>query len=175
MRRSPWIIDVGRGRPAWLRYRDGIISIAMWILYLYLIRESFIESMILVKETFGWIFLQAPHPSLPKFVQFLYTLGIYIVMIIANGFILVGWATYNRYRFRGSDSRRAAAAVSVDQLGQFYGVSGEKIAEWQKMRSLVIMHDAEGKVISVVSNPSSMTEAPRARGAIATVTKKKSA
>jgi poly-beta-1,6-N-acetyl-D-glucosamine biosynthesis protein PgaD len=124
----------------------------MWILYLYLIREVFTDALLLFDETFGWVFHHAPLPGVPKVMRFLYILGLYMIVVIVNGFILVGWATYNRLRFRGSDNRRAIAIVNVDELGRFYGFSGEKIAEWQKAGSIVMVHDAEGNLISAVTD-----------------------
>jgi biofilm PGA synthesis protein PgaD len=158
MIRSPWIIDVASGRPTWLRWRDWILSGAMWILYLYLIREVFTDVYKLVDEGYGWAFLQAPHPSLPTMFRFVYTLGLYTVVVIVNGMILIGWATYNRYRFRGPDHRRAIGTVSLAQLGQFYGFPGETIGEWQRARSLVMIHDNEGKLLAAVPKPAETVE-----------------
>jgi poly-beta-1,6-N-acetyl-D-glucosamine biosynthesis protein PgaD len=153
MIRSAWIIDVASGRPAWLRWRDWILSVAMWVLYLYLIREVFTDVYRLVDEGYAWAFLGAPHPSLPTVFRFVYTLGLYSVIVVINGMVLIGWATYNRYRFRGPDHRRAIGKVSPTQLGQFYGFPAETVAEWQQARSLIMIHDAEGKLLAAVPKP----------------------
>lgn len=153
MIRSKWIIDVASGRPAWLRWRDWILSAAMWILYLYLIREVFTDIYRLVDEGYAWAFLGAAHPNLPTVFRFMYTLGLYSVIVIVNGMVLIGWAAYNRYRFRGPDHRRAIGMVSLAQLGQFYGVPAETVAEWQQARSLIMIHDAGGKVLAAMPKP----------------------
>jgi len=158
MKRSPWIIDVARGRPAWLRWRDWLLSGAMWVFYLYLIREVFTDVYRMVVEGYAWAFLDAPHPSVPTVARFLYTLGLYAAIVMLNGVILIGWATYNRYRFRGLDSRRAIGTVSAAQLGQFYGFPGDVIAEWQQARSLVMIHDSAGKLLAAVPKPFGATE-----------------
>lgn len=158
MIRSPWIIDVARGRPAWLRWRDRVLSVAMWVLYLYLIREVFTDAYQLVDEGYAWAFLDAPHPNLPTVVRFLYTLGLYSVVVMVNGMILIGWATYNRFRFRGPDHRRAIGTVSLAELGQFYGFPGEMIGDWQQARSLVMIHDTAGKLLAAVPKPVAATE-----------------
>jgi len=165
MIRSPWIIDVASGRPAWLRWRDRILSVAIWILYLYLIREVFTDVYRLLVEGFAWAFLDAAHPGLPTVFRFLYTLGLYAVVVMMNGAVLIGWATYNRYRFRGPDHRRATGMVSTAQLGQFYGVPADTVAEWQRARSLVMIHDGAGKLLAAVPKPIESTARPPDAGA----------
>ena len=56
--------------------------------------------------------------------------------------------------FRGRDSRKAIAAVSAADLGRYHGVSDDDIAQWQQARTLVIIHDAEGKLLAAM--PKSM-------------------
>jgi len=149
MIRNAWIIDVASGRPAWLRWRDWILSIAVWIAYAYLIREVFIDIYVLGREAFDWTFAQAPAPDVSHMFQFLYALGIYAIVVILNGAILIGWATYNQLRFRGSDVRKALGSVTTAQLGELYGFPSETVAGWQQAGSLVVVHDAEGKLLSV--------------------------
>ena len=161
MIRNPLIIDVASGRPAWLRYRDWILSVAMWLLFLYMIREVFTDLYRLVDEAYDWAFQQAPRPDLPEVFRFLYVLGLYSVVVSVNGAILIGWASYNRFRFRGHDDRNAVSPVSVAGLGRFYGVSGEQVAEWQRTRSLVMIHDTDGKLLAGVPKP---TEYDKAAG-----------
>lgn len=153
MMRSKWIIDVASVRPAWLRWRDWLLSGAMWVLYLYLIREVFTDAYRMVVEGYAWAFLDAPHPNVPTVARFLYTLGLYGAIVMLNGMILIGWASYNRFRFRGLDSRRAIGTVSTAQLGQFYGFPGDVIAEWQQARSLVMIHDTAGKLLAAMPKP----------------------
>ena len=159
MIRSPLIIDVASGRPAWLRHRDRVMSVAMWLLYLYLIREVFFDIRLLVVEAYEWAFLEAPRPDLPEVFRFLYVLGLYVVVVTVNGAILIGWASYNRYRFRGADDRQAISPVSAVGLGRFFGASGEQVAEWQNARSLVMIHDADGKLIAGVPKPAAIDRA----------------
>lgn len=121
----------------------------MWLAFLYLIKDAFIDVYLLAKETVEWAFLHADRPDLPAFFGFLSTLGIYGLIAILNGAILMGWAYYNQVRFRGRESRQAIAPVSPDDLGKRYGVSAETIVEWQSLRALVMTHDADGKLLAV--------------------------
>jgi biofilm PGA synthesis protein PgaD len=158
MIRSPLIIDVAAGRPAWLRYRDWLLSVAMWLGFLYLIRAVFIDAYVLIDEAFGWAFLDAPQPNLPTVSRFLYTAGLYAIVVIVNGVILIGWASYNQYRFRGPDTRKGVSAVGVAELGRFYGFSGDEVAEWQRARGLMIIHNTDGKLVAVIPKPIDGTE-----------------
>ena len=118
--------------------------------FLYLIKDAFIDIYLLGTETFAWAFLHADRPDLPALFGFLSTLGLYGLIAILNGAILMGWALYNQIRFRGRETRHAIASVSPADLGRLYGVSAEQVAEWQTLPALVIRHDADGKVLAVV-------------------------
>lgn len=150
MIRNPWIIDVASGRPVWLQWRDWVLSAVVWIAYAYLIREVFIDIYLIGRGAFDWMFEQAPAPDVSKMFRFMYALGIYAIVVVLNGAILIGWATYNQLRFRGSDVRKALGSVTTDQLGELYGFPRETVAEWQQSGSLVMVHDAHGKLLSVM-------------------------
>jgi len=122
----------------------------MWIVYLYLIQDAFIDLYMLVDKAARWIFLHAPRPDLPSMFGLMETLGDYAAVIVVNGAILIGWALYNQLRFRGRDSRKAIAAVSPAELGDFHGFSDADVAQWQQARILMITHDADGKVLAVM-------------------------
>ena len=125
----------------------------MWIVYLYLIREVFSDLYLLTYETFVWAFRHAPWPDLPSVFRFLSTLGLYGVVVVVNGMILIGWALYNQRRFRGRDSRKAIAAISAADLGRFHGFPGDQVAQWQRAHTLVIIHNAAGKLLAVMPKP----------------------
>jgi biofilm PGA synthesis protein PgaD len=122
----------------------------VWLAFLYLIKDAFIDLYLLGTETFGWVFLHADPPDLPTFFGFLSTLSLYGLIAILNGAILMGWAFYNQVRFRGRETRHAIAAVSPADLGKLYGVSAEQVVEWQSLPAVVIRHDADGTVLAVV-------------------------
>jgi biofilm PGA synthesis protein PgaD len=121
----------------------------VWLAFLYLIKDAFIDIYLLGTETFEWVFLHAGRPDLPTFFGFLSMLGLYGLIAVLNGAILIGWALYNQARFRGHETRRAIASVSPADLGRLYGVSAEKVAEWQSFPALVMRHDTDGTLIAV--------------------------
>jgi biofilm PGA synthesis protein PgaD len=156
--RRPLIIDGADTRSVWLRRRDWILSVAMWLVYLYLIREAFEDLYVLTDEAFGWTFSHAARPELPGMFRLLSTFGLYAVVVVVNGVLLIGWALYNQYRFGGRDSRKMIAAVSVADLGSRYGFPGDEVAQWQQARTLVIAHDGEGKLLTVMSLPAAAAD-----------------
>jgi biofilm PGA synthesis protein PgaD len=121
----------------------------VWLVFLYLIKDAFIDCYLLVTETFAWAFLDAARPDLPTFFGFLSTLGLYGLIAVLNGAILMGWALYNQVRFRGRETRNPGAPVSSADFGKLYGVSAETIAEWQNTPALVISHDDNGTLLTV--------------------------
>jgi biofilm PGA synthesis protein PgaD len=151
-----------RSRPAWLRARDRVLSAAMWAIYLYLIREVFIDLYLLAEDAFDWTLLSVRPHAQPTAFRFAYTLGLYAIVVVLNGTILIGWAVYNQLRFGGVDSRKATGAVGPAELGRFYGVAADQVAEWQKARSLVMIHDADGKLVAGVPKPPTIAPVPGA-------------
>jgi poly-beta-1,6-N-acetyl-D-glucosamine biosynthesis protein PgaD len=125
----------------------------MWGVYLYLIRDVFFDSYVLLKDAVDWAFVHRGHADPDAIVRFLHTLLIYSVVGLLNGALLIGWAFYNQLRFRGRESRKAIAAVQVEDLGAFCGFPGEDVARWQSERSLVMIHDVGGKLLAVVPKP----------------------
>ncbi len=151
--RNSLIIDAARSRPTWLRARDWVLSALMWAIYLYLIREVFIELYLLAEDAFDWASQSTRPHAEPTAFRFAYTLGIYAIVVVLNGTILIGWAVYNQLRFGGVESRKATAAVEPAELGRFYGVAADQVIEWQKARSLVMIHDADGKLVAGATKP----------------------
>jgi biofilm PGA synthesis protein PgaD len=136
-----------------MRIRDWLLSILMWAVYVSLIREALIDLYLLITGTFRWLFLGASRPDLPIVFQVLHTIGIYGEVIAFNAAILICWALYNRYRFRGRDQRKRVGAVGHDDLGQLYGFSADEIARWQAARSLILVHDDAGTLIAGEPEP----------------------
>ncbi len=126
----------------------------MWLLYFYLIRDALIDAYLLIHESFEWAFAGDERPHLPTIASFLRTLRDYSVVAATNGGILIAWALYNQIRFRGRDRHTAKPAVTVADLALFYGLAADDIARWQNSRILVMQHDPDGNLVSVVAKAS---------------------
>ena len=129
--------------------RDWVLSAVMWLIYVWLIRETFIDLYLLIEHGSAWLFLRASRPDMPMVFRFLHTLGTYGQVALLNGSILIVWAHYNRRRFRGRDQRKAIASLSHADLAARYDCSAEQIALWQESRSMAISHTSTGKLIAV--------------------------
>lgn len=121
----------------------------MWLVYLYLIRDALIDLYLLIDEAWIWAFAGGDRPDLPAIDRFLHTMEYYSVAIFANGSILIGWALYNKFRYRGRENRRARPAITVDDLAERYKLPPEDIAKWQSARILMMKHDDAGVLTKV--------------------------
>jgi poly-beta-1,6-N-acetyl-D-glucosamine biosynthesis protein PgaD len=121
----------------------------MWLVYLYLIRDALIDLYLLIDEAWIWAFAGGDRPDLPAISRFLRTMEYYSAAIFTNGSILIGWALYNKYRYRGRDNRRARPAITVANLAELYKLPAEDIAKWQSARILMMKHDDNGVLTKV--------------------------
>ncbi|MGA3306943.1 MAG: poly-beta-1,6-N-acetyl-D-glucosamine biosynthesis protein PgaD [Stellaceae bacterium] len=155
------IIDQSSTRPVETRRLDGILSALMWLVYLYMVREAFIDLYYIITESFEWIFAGYEQPHLLAISDLLHTLGFYVIIILANGAILITWALYNQYRFRGLDRRKNPKPVTVADLAGLYGLPAQDIENWQASRILVMDHDPDGALVRVISKDGGQILSPR--------------
>lgn len=168
---SSLIIDKSSTRSAWARGRDWVLSALAWLLYLYVIREVFIDLYYITTQSFTWMFDGSGRPSVAAMARFFSTLRLYGVVVLANGVILIVWALYNQLRFRGQYRRVADRPVTVEDLATLYRLPAADIARWQGSRILVMHHDADGTLTNVAAkdldqirlqSPGELTAAPLA-------------
>jgi biofilm PGA synthesis protein PgaD len=126
-----------------------MLSVVMWLLYLYFIREALYDLYYLVEDSLQWAFTGAARPDLPTISRFLDTLENYGLVVLANGAALILWALYNQIRFRGRDRHRAGKSVEASDLSELYGIPVAEIAIWQESRILVMHHDPDGTLVRV--------------------------
>jgi len=135
----------------WKRRRDGVLTLGMWLAYLWLISDSFV----LLGHVWGWLVRHNARPGeLSRFFALLETIQSYTVVIIVNATLFVGWALYNQVRFRGKERRKAAPALTIAELAEFYHRPAAEIATWQDARIATVTHDATGQIEAVRVHPS---------------------
>lgn len=147
--RPSLIIDSSGKRPAWRRRLDWLLSAAMWILYLYFIREALADLYELGTEAFAWAFRGADWPELPSMSRLYGTLLTYGIVAAANGALLIAWALYNQARFRGQDRHVAQTPVVPADLAELYRVPTASVVEWQAARIMTMRHGPDGSLIDV--------------------------
>ncbi|WP_225767403.1 poly-beta-1,6-N-acetyl-D-glucosamine biosynthesis protein PgaD [Inquilinus sp. Marseille-Q2685] len=96
---------------------------------------------------------QGPRPWLPEALRTLGTLTVYLIIAAVNAAILLGWAFYNQWRFRGRDRRRAAPSLSDAQMAPPFAVPAGLLGRMRAGRRLVIHHDAAGTITAVDDRP----------------------
>jgi biofilm PGA synthesis protein PgaD len=140
------IIAPGDLRSRWKRVRDGVLTFAMWLAYLWLISDAFV----LLAHVWRWLIRHDARPEeLNRFFAILGTIQSYAVVIIVNATLFVGWALYNQLRFRGKERRKAAPSLAVAELAEFYHRPAAEIEAWQDARVATVTHDAAGGIEAV--------------------------
>jgi len=80
------------------------------------------------------------------------TLLIYLMIALANGMLLMTWASYNLWRFRGRQRRRAATPLLREDMARTFGAFAYQMSDAAADQVMVIHHD-EGGTIAAVEMP----------------------
>jgi biofilm PGA synthesis protein PgaD len=142
------IENTGKGA-AWTRRRDAVLSAAMWGVYLYWIREAFVDVATLAADAFAWAFLGAAQPELQAIALFGTTVLPYLAVVAANAALLILWARYNQVRFRGHERHRNAISVGPAELGTLYSMNIADVVACQASRLLTIRHSPDGTIAQI--------------------------
>lgn len=151
------------------RYGQRLITLLFWAITAYLLRPLI--------TLFAWA------AGLHQFseimvdeeglVSLLLLFQNYVLIILAIGATLGGWALYNLLRFRGRDKRiHQPRRVALEEEAAHYGIDHETLQQWRAARRIVMHHDRDGFLRSEKENeyakrssPASQYEQPAPRGA----------
>ena len=128
-----------------IRLRDVILTIALWVLYFFFIRDAIPFAVDLWHWALNGFDDIAQYPNLkimPMIQAYGQVAGVMAVLYL-------GWAIYNMLRFRGRQRRKPRADVTPDDLANMYGFSTETVESWQDASSLVMHHDDQGHLTDV--------------------------
>jgi biofilm PGA synthesis protein PgaD len=153
-------------RAAWHRQTDWVLTGLLWLVYLYMIRQAFVDVYYLTVDAFAWGLTGSQLPSLAEMSSFLHTLRNYGIVVVGIGTTLIAWGLYNQVRFRGRERRSQRQLVSIGDLAALYGLSAESIAAWQGSRVLMMEHDPDGTIAEVTTRAGEPIP-PRPRRAVA--------
>jgi poly-beta-1,6-N-acetyl-D-glucosamine biosynthesis protein PgaD len=138
------IIEKEHAQTKGQKYGYRLLTLVFWGTFLYLLRplltflawavgiSLFTEAMI---EEGGWHGLAA-------------LLGLYAAVILVIALVLKTWEQYNLQRFRGRERRRQAPAVTIADMASRFGVDAGELLRWRQSRSLLLLHDHSGGIIS---------------------------
>jgi biofilm PGA synthesis protein PgaD len=136
------IIEMPSLRTRLTRVRDWIMTALWWVFWLYLIREVFFVALDL--------FAERTEPIRAALMEDIgRTFGFYFQVIAINGLILIGWARYNRFRFRGKDRRSAKSSVTGGEIAETLSMSLFQVEAAQRARRMVVHHDDYGTITRV--------------------------
>ena len=147
--RPPLIIENAGKGAAWKRRRDAVLSAAMWLVYLYWIREALAEVVALATEGFAWAFMGAAAPELHAIALFGTTVLPYLAIVSINAVLLIAWARYNQARFRGHERHHSAVPVGPADLGALYSMATAEVVACQAARRLTIRHAPDGTIVGI--------------------------
>ena len=128
-----------------IRLRDIVLTVALWVIYIYFIRDS----VPFVLDFFDWAsngfgdMDMYPELRILSMVQSYGQVAGFMVVLY------LGWALYNMMRFRGRQRRKPRPLVTAEDLSHMYGFSVETIESWQDAASVVMHHDAHGHLTDV--------------------------
>jgi poly-beta-1,6-N-acetyl-D-glucosamine biosynthesis protein PgaD len=137
------IIRAGAARPLANRIVDGIVTTLLWLGYLYLMRHVFsvVLSYFGVSAPWG---LQWSDISVPPLVTNIQT---YALIVLANGAVFISWALYNKFMFGYRGRRRSSTPVTRSETSAHFLISEAQIGTCQSAKRIVMVHDANGKLI----------------------------
>jgi|GEM_PF-2386171 poly-beta-1,6-N-acetyl-D-glucosamine biosynthesis protein PgaD len=140
-----YIITASQEVPLWVRLRDILLTVALWLVYLYFIRESWP----FVVDLARWIGNGFDDYTQYSELAIIPTIQAYGQVAGVMTVIYLGWALYNMLRFRGRGRRKPRAIVAPEDLASMYGFSPETVVEWQDAPSMIMHHDEHGHLTDV--------------------------
>jgi len=136
----PEIINRPEIQSFWQRGFFAFITSLVWLLWFYL----FIPLFTLI----GWFFgLQIVSTTLEdQYVSHSTLCVTYGLIIAASGIVLVSWALYNYWRFRGMDRRRPLPSLGDDHLAQTFALQTDQVRRLHKVQVVRVRHDENGNI-----------------------------
>jgi poly-beta-1,6-N-acetyl-D-glucosamine biosynthesis protein PgaD len=127
-----------------VRLRDAILTVVLWIGYVYLMRDVLSIALSFFGVSVPWG-VQFYDESLPATMS---RLAAYSAVIIADTFVLLAWARYNQIRFGRRNRRRHSEATAPAELGSFFALTTEQVIACQGAKRTVMVHDERGHLVA---------------------------
>lgn len=142
----PNIIETSHSLPFLLLVRDVILTSLCWLLYLYFLRDAFAFF-----RDIG-LYIANGFQGYEDYASFaiIATLILYIEIIVITNFVYFLWALYNKLRYGKKARRRSAPLVTPEDVGTRFKLNPRDVENWQKAQTLVVHHDKDGRIASIV-------------------------
>lgn len=124
----------------------GSLTLLFWAVWIYL--------WLPLVTLAGWYFGVRRFVDVMIVEQGIHTLhaviAFYVATIAIMGGLLIGWATYNRIRFRGRERRQASPVEpSSARLARALGRRESTVLQWQHQKALRVAHRGDGSIALV--------------------------
>jgi poly-beta-1,6-N-acetyl-D-glucosamine biosynthesis protein PgaD len=147
-KRSRHIIENAKDLPFLIRVRDVILTILVWLLYFYFLRDFFSFTGDAVRWTFHGFNSAEDYNSF----RIVGTIVSYVEVILVMEILFVGWSFYNLLRFGKKARRKNPKPVTSDEIAKLYGANVKDVNQWQDASTLIMHHDKEGHLLKVVTS-----------------------
>ena len=139
---SAIIINEPRLQTLRQRYAYSLVTFVFWVFWLYL----WLPLVSLVAWLLGINLFYQEMIVQEGYLAFFELVGWYAVTILIMAAVLLGWAGYNLYRFRGKDRRKSAAGVDPADIARQFAVEVDQLNQWHRAKRLTIHHNEEGAI-----------------------------
>ena len=139
------IIENGKNLPFVIRLRDVVLTILMWFLYVYFMKDFFG----FLVDVWNWGLSGFVNTGDYSSFKVAGTILSYMEIVVAIGVVFMAWSFYNQVRFRYNNRRRYVPKVSDKQVGEVFEVKPNDLKRLRKSRSIILTHDAEGRLTEI--------------------------
>lgn len=143
--RSRHIFQSSKNIPLVIILRDIILTLLVWCLYLYFMRDFFVFT----GEVLHWTFNGFSEADSYYSFRILGTIISYFEVIIIMEILFVLWSFYNMLRYGKKKRRSAQPPVKKEELAKAFHVSLEDVGAWQKAQTMIMHHDRRGRLTEV--------------------------
>jgi biofilm PGA synthesis protein PgaD len=136
----------------------GSMTLLFWALWIYL----WLPILALVGWYLGVKIAYTEMVVKNGFTGLLHLLGWYAAVISIMGASLITWAYYNFARFRQVTRRKRVVIATKLTPSERYGIGAEVLDAWSRAPRLVLLHDADGKLLGTADVLGSANDAAAA-------------
>jgi biofilm PGA synthesis protein PgaD len=130
-----------------LRALSGVLTLAFWSLYLYLL----LPLGTLLAWYVGYVAVYEEMVMRRGWEALVELIGWYSLVVFIMGLIQIGWASINWARFRGTRDRRRLRERHVDiEVGKMFMMDTIEFPAWQDAKRMVVRHhETEHRIVAV--------------------------
>lgn len=133
-------------RGLWRHALDVVLTLFAWVFFTYLFARG-------IREIALTGHVGVDMPLLSRLQPALTDLGVYVLAMFLQGSLLIVWARYNLWRFRGKQRRANTSPVAPSQLQAFYGVDTASLHQLRTQPICVIAHREDGSIADLEFPP----------------------